>query len=123
MGVYGSFITNFPELFERMEVWEENKEHIKIKGIYIPENGMSLMRLKGGIDLTGLDALYVLLNESKKIKLGMFFQRKEKNAVFRIVKEVEYQRAGDYKVYLIEKVSGENDLQRGLLNIASPLFT
>lgn len=122
-GVYGDFISNFPELYETMIVWEEGKERQKIRAVFIPEKGLSLARLKEGIDVTGLNAIYVPVKECSKIKIGMFFKRNEKDAVQKIINDLEYYRSGDFHVFLIEKVTGVNPEQNGILNIAKPIYS
>lgn len=120
-GVYGDFINNFPELFETMMVWEEYKKPRKIRGVYIPQSGISMLRLKGGMDITGVDAIYV--SKKYNIKLGMFFKRSNGSDVQKIINIVEYEKPGGFQVFLIERVTGVNPEQTTDLRTKKPLYT
>ena len=123
MGVYGNFISNFPELYETMYISENGEDYQSLRAIYIPQSGLSLIRNKGGIDLNGLDVLYVPIKYCNKIKVGMYFKRNKKSAVQKVVNDVEYWKSGDYHVFLIEKVSGHNPEMKGIVDIRTPIYS
>lgn len=117
MGVYGGFVTCFPELYETMSAWAGDGKPYKFRGLYIPENGVQLSRLKDSIDIAGYDALYIEEKHSPYLKVGMFFKRGDATAVMKIAQDVGYNVAGDFHVYLVQKVTGVNPEQTAILRL------
>lgn len=126
-GIYGSFLRAFPELLETMMVWEEGKEPIKIRGVYIPHKGKGIERRKvssgnWALDFVETDHIYVSHKYAQLFEVGYYFRRNSQSPLCRIVNDVEYDKSADYRIYSVEKIEGSRPDQTEELKIKEPYF-
>lgn len=112
-GVYGTFIENFPELFDTFNIWYEGEEDIKytVRAIYMPDKGDGIKRRKytsgnTGLDIIEDDVFYISHKFNNTTKIGAYVQKLNDNIIMRLTKVVRYDKAAGYYVYTIEKVTG-----------------
>lgn len=129
MSVYGSFVSCFPELVERISVWtKEDKSDMRIVPvIYMPSKGGGISRRKytsGNTvqDITDEDELYVKETFSDKLSVGDYFYRAKENIMRRVTALVPYDGAADYRVFTVQRVTGPRPDQKDTLPIKEAVF-
>lgn len=112
-GVYGSFIENFPELFETFTIWysDDKSDAITVRAVYMPNKGNGIKRRKytsgnTALDITEDDHFYISRKYDSQVKIGAYVQKLNDNIIMRLTKVVPYDKAAGYRVYLIERVNG-----------------
>lgn len=128
-GIYGSFLSHFPELFQRTDAWElnEEKQRINIRRvsiILIDSIGSSIVRKKlideWIKDIKGNEAMFSYA--STDINIGTFLLHPEREEVYRIEKRLAYSRQGGFKVWVVTKVQGEDSIRTEELEIKGAVF-
>lgn len=109
MGVYGSFLTAFPELFERIDIMTRDGVRSTIKGIYIPSQGDEIDRKKETSanwvgDTSSDDSLFVSKKYAGKIDIGTYVYRE--NDTFKVVKKQDYKKTGSFIVFNVQRIQG-----------------
>lgn len=125
MGKYGNFLTAFPELFRRIEVWTNpgGADTRTITGVHIPTRGNKLRRFtftnKAGfsdygstaIDYSDDDQLFVSTQFRDEIRVGDYFRDPDDHDVHRVVGKVDYTYSAGYMVFSTERVTGATALE------------
>ena len=113
MGVYGNFLTPFPELKERIVVWtkEDRSDERTIIAIYMTTGGGGIKRKKytsgnTALDIQDSDDLYVSTKYDGQIKVGDYFKRPRSAYIYRVVNRKPYDMAAGYQWYDVERVTG-----------------
>ena len=113
MGVYGNFLTPFPELKERLTVWtlDDRSDERTIIGIYMTTGGGGIKRKKytsgnTSLDIQDSDELYVSHKYDDKIKVGDYFLRGKDSRIYRVINEKPYDMAAGYHWFDVERVTG-----------------
>lgn len=120
MGVYGSFLTAFPELSERLDVMTKDGVKGVIKGVYIPSRGDGIDRKNDGKhswvgDIMADDNLFVSRRYLDKIDIGTYVYRK--NDTFKVIKKQDFDKSGSFTVFELQRVQGATLEQDAPLNI------
>ena len=104
-GVYGSFIENFPELYESFIVWtKEDKSDVRtVRGIYMPSNGDTIKRRKytsgnTALDIKEVDEFYISRKYDNYVKTGDYIQKVKDNIIRRLTGMVPYDKAAGYRI-------------------------
>lgn len=112
-GVYGSFVENFPELFEVFQVWtnEDMSDVRTVRGIYMPNKGSGMKRRKytsgnTAMDVTGNDDFYISHKYECYVKEGDYIRKVNDNIIMRLTELVPYTKAAGYLLFKIERVTG-----------------
>lgn len=128
-GVYGDFVAVFPELHETLSVWtlEDKSDMRKIRGVYMPTKGDGIKRRKytsgnTGLDITETDALYVNKIYRDKVHVGDYVYRENETIMMRLTGTVAYDKAGDYLLFTIEKVTGSTADKNQELKVKEAYF-
>lgn len=128
-GVYGSFIENFPELYESFIVWtKEDKSDVRIvRGIYMPSNGDTIKRRKytsgnTALDIKEVDEFYISRKYDNYVKTGDYIQKVKDNIIRRLTGVVPYDKAAGYRIYVVERVTGTTTDKNEELNIKEATF-
>lgn len=113
MGVYGNFLTVFPELKERIVVWskDDHSDERTVVAIYITSQGSRIKRRKytsgnTSLDIEDEDTLYVSSKYQEQVHEGDYFKRRKSAYTYRIVQKAPYDLAAGYQVYTVERVTG-----------------
>lgn len=113
MGVYGNFLTVFPELKERINVWsaDDHSDERTVVAIYITSQGSRIKRRKytsgnTSLDTKGEDTLFVSGKYQEQIHEGDYFKRQKCAYTYRVVQKAPYDLAAGYQVYTVERVTG-----------------
>lgn len=120
MGVYGNFLSAFPELYRTIEIWTKpDKSDIReIAGVYLPTKGDKLKRFnfanKAGmsdynataIDYIDDDQLFISQTFRDKVVIGDYFYDPDEHDIHRIIGEIDFMHAGSFKVFTTERVTG-----------------
>lgn len=129
MSVYGSFVSCFPELVERLKVWtkDDKSDERIVPAIYFPTKGGGISRRKytsGNTvhDITDEDEVYVKDVHKDKITVGDYFYRPKENIMRRVVRQVPYESAADYTVFTVQRVTGPRPDQNEDLPIKEAVF-
>ena len=136
MGVYGNFLSAFPELYREIQVWTKwDKSDIRsITGVYLPTKGDRLKRMnfsnKAGfsdysstaVDYIDDDELFVSQTFKDKVAIGDYFYDPDEHDIHRIVAEVDYTHPGSFKVFTTERVTGATVDQTEKLVVKEPTF-
>ena len=128
-GVYGSFIENFPELYESFIVWtKEDKSDVRtVRGIYMPSNGDTIKRRKytsgnTTLDIKEVDEFYISRKYDNYVKTGDYIQKVKDNIIRRLTGVVPYDKAAGYRIYVVERVTGTTTDKNEELNIKEATF-
>lgn len=128
-GVYGSFIENFPELYESFIVWtKEDKSDVRIvRGIYMPSDGDTIKRRKytsgnTALDIKEVDEFYISRKYDNYVKTGDYIQKVKDNIIRRLTGMVPYDKAAGYRIYVVERVTGTTTDKNEELNIKEATF-
>lgn len=136
MGVYGNFLSAFPELLQSISIWsrdDKSDEHT-IAGIFIPTKGGKLKRYvfsnKAGysdynstaIDRTDDDQLFVGIAFRDKVHIGDYFADPEDGSLHRLVGEVSYMHSGGFVVFTTERVTGASMMHTEQLQVKEATF-
>lgn len=128
-GVYGSFIENFPELYESFIVWtKEDKSDVRtVRGIYMPSNGDTIKRRKytsgnTALDIKEVDEFYISRKYDNYVKTGDYIQKVKDNIIRRLTGVVPYDKAAGYRIYVVERVTGTTTDKNEELNIKEATF-
>lgn len=129
MSVYGSFISCFPELVERLRVWtkDDKSDERIVPSIYMPSKGGGISRRKytsGNTvqDITDEDEIYVKDVYASRINIGDYFYRPKENIMRRVTRLVSYESAADYRVFTVQKVTGSRPDQTDELPVKEAVF-
>ncbi len=120
MGVYGNFLSAFPELTRKIQVWtKQDKSDIRtIAGVYLPTKGDKLKRWQyskaqglgraGGsaIDYSDDDILYVDSRWCDRIAVGDYLGDPDGKDIHRVMGERDFAHAGGFKVFATERLTG-----------------
>lgn len=120
-GVYGSFVECFPEITRTYDMWNDN-EQWKIRGMYIPSKGESIVRKKltagnTALDIADDDLLFVTNKYSDMIHEGDFFRRSGDDIMQRIVRDLGYDISGAYHIFAVQRVGGSRPDQNQSLDV------
>ena len=128
-GVYGSFIENFPELYESFIVWtKEDKSDVRtVRGIYMPSDGDTIKRRKytsgnTALDIKEVDEFYISRKYDNYIKTGDYIQKVKDNIIRRLTGMVPYDKAAGYRIYVVERVTGTTTDKNEELSIKEATF-
>lgn len=128
-GVYGSFIENFPELYESFIVWtKEDKSDVRtVRGIYMPSNGDTIKRRKytsgnTALDIKEVDEFYISRKYDNYVKTGDYIQKVKDNIIRRLTGMVPYDKAAGYRIYVVERVTGTTTDKNEELSIKEATF-
>lgn len=128
-GVYGSFIENFPELYESFIVWtKEDKSDVRIvRGIYMSSDGDTIKRRKytsgnTALDIKEVDEFYISRKYDNYVKTGDYIQKVKDNIIRRLTGMVPYDKAAGYRIYVVERVTGTTTDKNEELNIKEATF-
>lgn len=128
-GVYGSFIENFPELYESFIVWtKEDKSDVRtVRGIYMPSDGDIIKRRKytsgnTALDIKEVDEFYISRKYDNYVKTGDYIQKVKDNIIRRLTGMVPYDKAAGYRIYVVERVTGTTTDKNEELSIKEATF-
>lgn len=128
-GVYGDFLSSFLELLDVIEVWTlEDKSDLRyINGAFIPGKGDSIKRRKytsgnTGLDIVGSDSIYTFTQNDKIIYVGDYLSIPGSPYIWRVTNVQSYNRAADFIVCNIERVTGTTPENNGELKIKEAQF-
>lgn len=128
-GVYGSFIENFPELYESFIVWtKEDKSDVRtVRGIYMPSDGDTIKRRKytsgnTALDIKEVDEFYISRKYDNYVKTGDYIQKVKDNIIRRLTGMVPYDKAAGYRIYVVERVTGTTTDKNEELSIKEATF-
>lgn len=128
-GVYGSFIENFPELYESFIVWtKEDKSDVRtVRGIYMPSDGDIIKRRKytsgnTALDIKEVDEFYISRKYDNYVKTGDYIQKVKDNIIRRLTGVVPYDKAAGYRIYVVERVTGTTTDKNEELSIKEATF-
>lgn len=128
-GVYGSFIENFPELYESFIVWtKEDKSDVRtVRGIYMPSDGDTIKRRKytsgnTALDIKEVDEFYISRKYDNYVKTGDYIQKVKDNIIRRLTGVVPYDKAAGYRIYVVERVTGTTTDKNEELSIKEATF-
>ena len=128
-GVYGSFIENFPELYESFIAWtKEDKSDVRtVRGIYMPSDGDIIKRRKytsgnTALDIKEVDEFYISRKYDNYVKTGDYIQKVKDNIIRRLTGVVPYDKAAGYRIYVVERVTGTTTDKNEELNIKEATF-
>lgn len=128
-GVYGSFIENFPELYESFIVWtKEDKSDVRtVRGIYMPSDGDIIKRRKytsgnTALDIKEVDEFYISRKYDNYVKTGDYIQKVKDNIIRRLTGMVPYGKAAGYRIYVVERVTGTTTDKNEELSIKEATF-
>lgn len=136
MGVYGNFLSAFPELYRRIEVWtKEDKSDVRtITGVYLPTKGDKLKRWQfsnrsgmsdynsTAIDYSDDDQLYVAYTFRNMVHVGDYFYDPDENDMHRIMGEVDYSHPAGYLIFSTERVTGASTEHTEQLQVKEATF-
>ena len=123
-GVYGDFLTAFPELFRTIEF----RDGRKIRGILVDTTNANIFRQKTGnkstsvLDMNNYSKLYIPTKTAKTIKESDRFVHPEEGYEMTIVGRVPYNQPAGYSVFLAERVSGADSTQTEQLQVKEAYF-
>lgn len=125
MGVYGSFLSSFPELFERFKVMSREGVNYTIRGIYIPSRGDGIDRKTESFvnwvgDISSNDNLFVSRRFIDKIDIGTYVYHK--NDTFKVVKKQDFDRIGSFTIFELQRVQGATLEQDESVNINQGVY-
>lgn len=128
-GVYGGFITCFPELFETLTFWSdaEGLNTRSVRGIYSPSHGLGATRLrlarKGfSNDIEGEDKVLLSYKYKDAFKIGDFFSREKSKRVYRVTGETEYRKGADFIELVVQPVAGPDKNDTSELKVKEGYF-
>lgn len=110
MGVYGSFLDSFPELFERMTACPpKTLDWRSIKGIFLPKGGNAVSRRKitsGNWigDLQAGDYLFVTKKYEPETREGWHIKRNDET--YTVIKRFDYIKTGGFIYCELERMQG-----------------
>lgn len=136
MGVYGNFLSAFPELLRTIHVWtkDDKSDTRSIAGVFLPTKGGKLKRYtfsnKAGfsdynstaIDYTDDDQLIVGRTFKDKVRIGDFFDDPDDMSIHRITGEVDYMHSGSFIVFITERVNGATSQHTEMLQVKEAAF-
>lgn len=113
MGVYGNFLTAFPELMETVQVWTKpDKSDIRlIRCMFVDDKMRGLARRKytsgnTAHDIEDDDTMYVSAKYVGKIGVGDYFHRTGSPYTERVIRGEDYKKQAGYRMYMTERVTG-----------------
>lgn len=116
MGAYGTFVENFPELYETFKIWlkEDHSDEITVRAIYMPNKGSGLKRRKytsgnTALDIMDDDCFYISRKYDSLIKEGAYVKKISDNILMRLTRVLPFDIAGGFRVYTIERVTGTTE--------------
>lgn len=127
MGVYGTFLDAFPELFEKMTACPpKTTDWRNIKGIFVPKDGNTVMRRKitSGTwvgDLATGDYLFVKRKYEPETREGWYI--KHKGETYTIIKRFDFIKAGGFIYCELERQQGATLEQGDDLKIKRGTFS
>lgn len=129
MGVYGNFLSAFPELMETVQVWTKpDKSDIRlIRCMFVDDKMRGLARRKytsgnTAHDIERDDTMYVPAKWAKKINEGDYFHRTGSMYTERCMKGEEYLKQAGYKMFMTEVVTGATPDKDQPLPVKEPYF-
>lgn len=123
-GVYGNFLTAFPELFDTIKF----RDGKTIRGILVDNKNANIFRQKVGnkstnvLDLDNLSYVYVNTDTARKIKEGDRFIHPEYGYEMNVTGRVSHSKAAGYTILKVERVTGADSTQTEELKVKEPLF-
>ena len=123
-GVYGNFLTVFPELFDTISF----RDGRRFRGIVVDTRNANIFRQKIGnkntntLDLDNLSYMYMNTDTARKLQEGDRFVHPEYGYEMSIVGRVPHNKAAGYTIFRIERVSGADSTQTERLDVKEPLF-
>lgn len=120
MGIYGNFLSAFPELSRKVHVWtNKDKSDIRtIVAVYMPTKGNKLKRWQfskaqglgraGGsaIDYSDDDIMYVSAKYTGLISVGDYIDDPDGKTIHRVMGERDFAHSGGFKVFSTERLTG-----------------
>lgn len=129
MGVYGNFLTAFPELHRSIKVWTkvDHSDERTIRAIFLDDKADGIRRKKftsgnSALDMYDDAELYVSKKWSDSITVGDFLEHPEKKYMMRVVHEKEFNFAAGYTLFGIERVGGSTPDQTAPLEVKEAYF-
>lgn len=129
MGVYGNFLTVFPELMQTITVWtlKDHSDERKVRCIYADTLPDGIRRKKFTSQNTAQDLfedaqIYVDTRYAKWIGVGDYFRNPNQDYMMRVVAQREYNYAAGYIVFNVERVGGTTPDQTGELKVKEAYF-
>ena len=133
VGVYGSMLDAFPELFQQIHVWSASNKvgggyipgkDMFISGILLDVNSNELIRRRIGagyaLDAENQDLLWVPADSP--VDAGMFFHHPQDGSVFRVVSSLDKNIPGGFKRFLVERAGGANGLNEKEVPISEGVY-
>lgn len=127
MGVYGTFLDSFPELFEKMTACPpKTVDWRNIRGVFLPKGGNSVTRRKvtSGTwigDLASGDYLFVTKRYEPETREG--WSIKYKGDTYTVIKRYDYLRSGGFIYCELERQQGATMEQGADLHIKRGSFS
>lgn len=124
MGVYGDFLTVFPELFSTIEFRDGKKRRM----IYVDTRNADVFRQKMGnkstsaLDMGNHSYLYAPVRVAREVKEGDRFVHPEFGYEMSIVGRVSHAKAAGYDILKVERVTGADSTQTDKLVVKEPRF-
>jgi hypothetical protein len=138
MGAYGGFLEFFPELFQPIELYTQKpletagyKDKTLIgtfrvifqstgdDGITGPAGRLSNKSQWRTLDFANNETMWSM----QKLPVGSFFKNQYKdNAIYRVVKNLDFYLEGGYYEWGIQRVTGDSGEQSGHLTINKGLY-
>lgn len=129
MGVYGNFLSAFPELMETVQVWtKQDKSDIRlIRCMFVDDKMRGLARRKytsgnTAHDIEDDDTMYVSVKYKDKIHVGDYFHRTGSPYTERVMRGEDYIKQAGYKMYMTERVTGATADKDQSLPVKEPYF-
>lgn len=129
MGVYGNFMTAFPELMRRLTVWSKKDESDSriIRGILLDDTADGIRRKKFTSGNTAMDMyddaiLYTDIKYRDKIQVGDYLRHPDQHYMMRVCHEREYNFAAGYEAWDVERVGGSTPEQTEELSVREAYF-
>lgn len=123
-GVYGNFLTAFPELMQPVMVWtkKDGSDKRTIRAILLDDTADGIRRKKYTSGNTALDIyddaiLYIDAIYIGYVNVGDYFYHPNNGYMMRICHQREYNQAAGYEAWDVEKVGGTTPEQTNKLNV------
>lgn len=130
MGVYGNFLSAFPELVRTISVFTnpDKSDMRKVRAIFMPTRGDRLDRQKytsrgKAIQYFEDDCLYVPVQQKDKVHIGdCFYSPDEPDVLHKLVGKADWLFEGGFVRYTTERITGATVDQTEELKVKEAQF-